>query len=120
MKVIKDSYTEKTIYFTLDYNNRGDGCDFSFPCDENGNVLALNDAAQENLKFCRKNAENYTVSVRKHIDRYRHGMTIQCSCNEIFELQNQYLGACECPKCGQWYNFFGQTLKNPDRWEENY
>lgn len=121
MEIIKDSYTEETIYYTLDFDNKGDGCDFSFPCNADGNVSDnLNEAAKESLQFCRKNADNYHMSVRRHVDRYRHGMTIKCSCGEIFELENQYLGACECPKCGQWYNLFGQMLKNPDKWEEDY
>lgn len=35
-----------------------------------------------------------------------------------YELVNQYQGACPCPKCGQWYNLFGQELINPQYWEE--
>ena len=42
-----------------------------------------------------------------------------CSCGEIIELYDGYMGSCECPNCGQWYNMFGQTLIKPQYWEED-
>lgn len=42
----------------------------------------------------------------------------KCDCGEEFPLENQYLGACECPGCGQWYNLFGQELNDPSTWSE--
>ena len=37
-------------------------------------------------------------------------------CGEEFYLQDEYLGACECPRCGQWFNLFGQEVTNPSSW----
>ena len=34
------------------------------------------------------------------------------------KLFNQYLGACECPKCGQWYNLSGQELNPVNTWSQ--
>jgi len=45
------------------------------------------------------------------------------NCGNKFILRDQYMGACDCPECGQWYNIFGQQLKNPKYWfddEEDY
>ena len=41
----------------------------------------------------------------------------KCSCGNEFELVDQYAGACECEKCHQWYNLFGQELLPPDKWD---
>ena len=40
-----------------------------------------------------------------------------CICGEEVSLWDQYYGACECPKCGRWYNLFGQELVAPEHWE---
>ena len=37
-------------------------------------------------------------------------------CGAEFYLQDEYLGACECPRCGQWFNLFGQELTDPRGW----
>ena len=37
-------------------------------------------------------------------------------CGAEFYLQDEYLGACECPRCGQWFNLFGQEVTNPSSW----
>lgn len=42
--------------------------------------------------------------------------TGECECGETVTLYNQYLGACECPKCGRWYNIWGQELNPPHTW----
>lgn len=44
----------------------------------------------------------------------------QCNCGEEFPLIcSPTLYACQCPKCGSWYNNVGQELKNPDEWLED-
>ena len=39
--------------------------------------------------------------------------------DEKIEMYNAYMGACECPCCGQWYNLFGQSLIDPKYWYED-
>ena len=121
MEIVKESYVEECTYYTLDFDRKDDpGAGFSFPCDEEGNTLNLNEAAQENLEYCIRNSDVfYPKKVVKHIDRYKHRETGRCSCGEEFELINQYLGACQCPKCEKWYNLFGQELLPPDQWGDD-
>ena len=97
---------------------------FAFPCDENGNLLTnkiKNPAAIENYKWCLENKDkfhyyfNQVVQVKSS---YRENNTGTCHCGNHMELYNEYLGACECPKCHQWYNIFGQELKNPETWPD--
>ena len=40
--------------------------------------------------------------------------------SETVYLYDRYRAACQCPKCGRWYNLFGQELLPPEMWEEDY
>ena len=39
---------------------------------------------------------------------------MQCDCGEWITLQ----GDTQCDNCEQWYNGFGQKLRDPSQWEE--
>lgn len=121
MEIIREPYVEEDVYYTLDYDIKGDpGSGFTFPCDNEGNIGQLNEAAEESYHFCQQHIDNYNGPfIRKHITRYRHGATIKCDCGNIFELQNQYYGACQCENCQQWYNLFGQYLTDPEYWDKS-
>lgn len=92
---------------------------FSFPCDEYGNVLPLNSPeAAENLEWCRIHPEKFEfIEIRRHKQSWREPDSGTCYCGERVELVNEYCGACQCPRCGQWYNLFGQELLSPEEWE---
>lgn len=93
---------------------------FGFPCDAQGNVnlTKITDAAFENLQFCMSHPEKFVrfneVVVLKQFWKEPDKGT--CRCGQLVELVNQYHGACQCPKCGQWYNLFGQELLPPEKW----
>lgn len=117
--IIRGEYVTERDY-ALEYTDRmGNG--FSFPCDESGNPLGLTDAALKNLEWCRNNTDKfeYPGIVKTYKRRYREPTTGTCSCGETVELWDQYMGACECPRCGKWYNLFGQELLHPKYWEED-
>ena len=42
-----------------------------------------------------------------------------CSCGKEVVLDSDYQGAVRC-ECGRWYNLFGQELRDPKYWEEDY
>ena len=42
-----------------------------------------------------------------------------CTCGREVELASDYTGAVQC-ECGRWYNVFGQELRDPKYWEEEY
>lgn len=100
----------------------GHGNGFGFPCDAQGNVdpTKLPDAACENLQYCMAHPEKFVrfneVIVRKQSWREPDKGTCR-HCGQLVELVNEYYGACQCPKCGQWYNLFGQELLPPKEWE---
>jgi hypothetical protein len=111
----RETITEYSLNFYLDPTGG-----FSFPCDEKGNITeALAPEGIENLKFCREHPEKFYrpgyVEKRQYTIKNRNiGI---CNCGVKFEMYEQYLGSCQCPRCGQWYNLWGQELLPPDRWE---
>lgn len=111
---------EKTdVWYELVFDD-GHYNGFYFPCDKDGNVSNLNEGMQANYEFCKANPDRF-VRFGKVVEqkrRYTEPNTGECECGEVIELYNQYLGACECPKCGRWYNIWGQELNPPHTWSD--
>ena len=56
--------------------------------------------------------------IKQRGEEYRHSPAlVKCECGEEFYLEDQYLGSCECPNCGSWYNLFGQSVLAPDQYD---
>ncbi len=100
----------------------GENNGFGFPCDANGNVFPLeHEAARNNLEWCMEHPEkfkryNAVVRYSRRVKEPAHGI---CFCGEEVYLFDQYYGACQCPKCGRWYNLFGQEMLPPEYWEHD-
>lgn len=122
LKIIKERERKEGIYYTYDFD-RGDGSGFTFPCDENGNIEKekMNEYGIFNYDYCLQHLEEFEwKGVKKHPYSYTEDAIGQCDCGEKFEIWSQYMGACQCPKCGKWYNLFGQELLPPDQWDKDY
>lgn len=127
-EIIKDVGRETIVEYSREFvweHDRGAG--FSFPCDENGNLSPdLHPAAVENYNKCVDGTINWDghkiidKGIRKEVRTFRTPAVLRCNCGEEIELVNEYLGACACPVCGQWYSTFGQELLPPTMWEEDY
>ena len=111
-----------SIEYTLCFDDgRYNG--FGFPCDENGKLLEdenENPVAWRNYRWCLEHPDkffrfNKVVSYERS---WRENNTGTCHCGKEIELYNEYLGACECPRCGKWYNIWGQELNNPSTWSQ--
>lgn len=114
------SYYEITDYNIVFYRDSGSG--FSFPCDENKKLLPdLTDAAKKNYEWCMAHPEEFPFwfngleKFTRHIRECPQGV---CECGERLVLWDEYLGACECPRCKRWYNLFGQELNHPSTWRD--
>ncbi len=113
--------TEET-YSVLFYNHPDGG--YAFPCNQLGEPLfvQMTEVAQENYRLCmERGAEHYPYAfnrIEKHRRSWREPANGICNCGHRIELYNEYLGACECPYCGQWWNLFGQELNNPETWKD--
>lgn len=112
---------ETVIEYNLIFDN-GKGRVFRFPCDKNGKVHNLSNALKANLKMCLNEPERFTRF--NEVVQYKTTVMMpgkgKCHCGRMVVLNDDYNGACRCP-CGQWYNIFGQKLKNnPEYWEVEY
>ena len=121
LKNFQHSHIVENINYEISFLDEH-GCGYSFPCDKDGKPKGLTDCAMENYKRCLENPKEYSVfnEVRENRNKYKEPAHGTCHCGEEVYLTNQYYGACQCEKCGQWYNMFGQELLPPDQWEENY
>lgn len=112
--------TEVSYELTFD-DGRNNG--YGFPCDKEGHLLESeeqNPVAHESYRYCMDHPEkferfNKVIARRYRVRENAHGT---CICGADVELYDQYLGACECQKCGRWYNLFGQELLKSEYWEE--
>lgn len=95
---------------------------YCFPCDQEGHLDEMSEAAKKNYEECLKNPEQFFRynKLVSYTRSYREPARGKCRCGETVYLTNDYLGSCECPKCGQWYNVWGQELLSPDRWNDEY
>lgn len=111
-------HVKKTLYSLTFDDGAGTGLDF--PCDENGNLADLTELAKKSLEDCLKHPERFKQwnQVVETEIQVREDPVGVCECGREFILSDSYLGACQCPGCGQWYNLFGQELLPPGKWDE--
>ena len=124
--MIKDfqrSHVETNVSYSIHFDideNRG----YTFPYDEHGavDIKSLPEPAQNNYNHCLEHPEEFIHYKRLSKDErsYRVPASGTCKCGNQIYLTGNYMGASECPHCGQWYNVFGQELLPPDQWEEAY
>ena len=119
-EIITPRERKTSIEYELFYQrkNAPDYSGFAFPCDEDGNFDKLAPEAQKSYNYVQNHLDEFEEPIiEKNEHSYTENAIAKCShCGNEFELWDEYLGACECPKCGQWYNLFGQELKNPNNW----
>lgn len=111
-----EEIVERTLEFTS-----SEGYGFSFVADTNGKPILANDAQKENYQYAMAHEDEFDVQFNEFTVRKRtyinpaHGT---CDCGTEVALDGGYMGAVQCPDCGQWYNLFGQELIDPEYWED--
>ena len=106
------------------------GSGYVFPCDKEGSVLwekvSTPEVARKSLAICKAHPERWTAETREGrvvqiISRVRYGVCPSCGHRVYFGGSgwSSYMGVSEC-ECGQWYSTFGQAIKPPEDWEEDY
>ena len=102
------------------------GAAASFKADEHWNLLPFeNEAAKANYERCLDAVRMGSPDVKGPFNRVFEVEGIEpaegkCEkCGATVLLMEQYMGACQCNKCGQWYNLFGNALLDPEYWDES-
>lgn len=108
------THVEYELVFDDGHNNG-----YGFPCNESGSVVDIPPEAVANLAWCMEHPEKFVRAgeIVTYRNRYREPARGTCICGQEVILTDEYYGACQCEKCGQWYNLFGQSLLPPDEWE---
>lgn len=124
VKTISERHKEVDVTYERFFQGIGmtEGSGYAFSCDEEGNLIVdeYYETRKKNMEFCIAHPEKYIdKGIVKDEHHYTENAKALCSCGETMELYNEYMGACECPNCGQWYNLFGQALNKPQYWEED-
>ena len=125
LEIIRERQVVTRVEHFISFTD-ADGCGYNFDADEQGNIMfnpECEECQRQNYEAAiEAGPEAFPVEFNEHVVRkfrYTEPAVGKCRCGEEFELVNQYQGACPCPKCGQWYNLFGQELINPEYWEED-
>lgn len=116
------AHLETKVWHELTFDD-GKGNGFVFPCDLEGNVTTKHAGALANYHKCLLNPEKYRRfnKVVRCEQTYVEPAQGNCNyCGKLVVLRNQYMGACQCDNCGQWYNLSGQELKPREQWAEAY
>lgn len=115
---VKDRTLEISEWYEVVFDDgRGNG--FGFPCDKDGKPDDdMMDVAKDNYNWCMANPGRFERFNRviHHKRSWWNPRTAVCECGDEFYLQNEYMGACECPNCGKWYSLNGDELLPPDEW----
>ena len=117
-QIIRERERKTSTWYCINFYVKGELCS-GYDCDKDGNILKdkinpcaynnyLKDIANPNLKHC----------INKYSQSYTENPLFRCDCGEEFELYNEYMGSCQCSKCGKYFNLFGQELNPPETWKE--
>lgn len=121
LKNIKPREPVEVKEYHIEFTN-SEGGGFSFNATADGQILIDNESQRVNYEYALAHPEKFDVEFNKFTVRtyyYTENASGTCSCGNIVELYNQYMGACQCDNCGRWYNLFGQELLAPEFWEED-
>lgn len=120
VEILSDRQRKQLIGYDLYFQDRENKeCGYGFLCDSDGNVLddEHKDVWIQNYNYCITHPELYEYKgIRTWKTHYTEPAVGLCSCGEKVVLS----GDCTCPKCGQWYNSFGQALRDPEYWESGW
>ncbi len=119
MKITPREVKVEERYELVFDNGNHDG--YAFDCSSDG-VPDLTPTLKKIYEFCLTHPEKFVRfnKVVKYEHTYIQNAFGVCGCGKTVELYNQDMGACSCPKCGQWYNLSGQELNPPEMWEEDF
>ncbi len=124
LKIIREREIQTTYEYSIEYRYKDDpNAGFSFPATAHGNpdFAAMSTEMFANYKICLMDGRLSDAEFVKSERNYAAPAIGECRCGEHIELYaDNIFGALCCPKCGQWYNIFGQELLSPEHWEEDY
>ena len=122
IKIIKERepVTIKEYFIEFKYKDDPDA-GFCFPAFSNRDpdLVHMTSEALANYESCFKDDRLEGPEFTKNEFTYMEPAVGKCICGSLVTLDSDYQGAVRC-ECGRWYNLFGQSLKDPEYWEEDF
>lgn len=122
LKIIRERMPRTAIKFYIEFFYKDDhGAGFCFPANRDGTPAydKMCPEAKANYESCltddRLTEPEFTTNTHTYIEP----AVGKCICGREVILDTDYSGAVRC-ECGRWYNLFGQELRDPKYWEEDY
>lgn len=105
MKLLKQRSIEiKTVrYIDFDFDGDPQKGGYRFDADESFNPVfdpQFADTQRESYQRCESDPRYVRKEITEEV-RITHPAIRQCTCGNAVELVDQYMGACQCDKCGQ-------------------
>ena len=139
LKIISERYKESHTTYRLQFDLIGErkGNGYSFPLlSKDASIIPLKESETETNKYepCSEEEciwwKNY-LSVKDDREHFKEPYVDKktwywtepahaiCNCSTEIILEDEFLGTCQCPVCGQWYNMFGQEVLDPEEYKED-
>ncbi len=122
LKIIKERTPETIVRYTIEFEYKDDPtAGFCFPANSDGTPAfdKMPPEAKANYERCLTDSRLTKAEFKVDKHTYRNPAVGRCVCGREVILEAEYMGAVQCD-CGKWYNLFGQELKDPKYWEEDY
>jgi hypothetical protein len=122
IKIIKERTPETIVTYTIEFENKDNpNAGFCFPATSYGepDFAMMSDEAIQNFKKCLIDDRLTEAEFKVDKHTYMNPAIGKCICGAEVVLDSGYMGAVQC-ECGKWYNLFGQELRDPKYWEEDY
>ena len=122
LKIIKERTPETITECFIEFKYKDDpDAGFCFPAVAPGvpNFSSMTPEAKANYEACLTDNRLTEAEFKVEKHTYINPAVGQCSCGAEVVLECDHAGAVMC-ECGKWYNLFGQELRDPKYWEEDY
>jgi hypothetical protein len=123
LEIIKERTVRKEKSYWINFDNKEDTtCGYIFPAksDETPAWDQMGEEATRNFYECSLNFDVYNRWFEEREHTIVEPAVGKCHCGREVSLDCDYAyrGAVQCD-CGQWYNLFGQSLVDPEYWEDD-
>lgn len=122
LKIVKERTPETITEYYIEFTCKDDpNAGFCFPAtkEDKPNFFQMCNEAHDNYNRCLVDKALDGPEFITNTRTYINPAVGRCSCGSLVTLDSDYMGAVRC-ECGRWYNIFGQSLKDPKYWEEDY
>lgn len=86
---------------------------YAFDADEQGNPIAKNEDQVKSIDYALHSGDYINMGIIER-EIYSTFDLYKCKCGEEFYMTSHK--GSNCPKCNQWYNYFGQEILPPEYW----